>query len=117
MAFLKALQSAEVKVLRVWLDGQHNGGTKGTTINEYPGLEDGGVGTYNDQVLNYYDDFMIDAQKYGVKLMISMHSWNALSGGDTYSKKFGKSGFYTSEAAQQAFDNRIQHGRSPSSSY
>ena len=74
-----------MKVLRVWLDGQSSGSTKvcstfvaekyspyaipqGTTITSYSGLEPDTPGTYNDQVLELYDDFMIDAHEYGIKV-------------------------------------------------
>jgi aryl-phospho-beta-D-glucosidase BglC (GH1 family) len=80
------MQSAGMKVLRVWLDGQSTSTTKGTTITSYPSLETSAVGTYDDTVLNLLDDVMVDANKYGIKLLISMHSWNALSGGDIYGK-------------------------------
>lgn len=41
--------------------------------------------------------------------MISMHSWNALSGGDVYNTIFGTEGFYELENATTAFDNRLRH--------
>ncbi|KZV88563.1 glycoside hydrolase [Exidia glandulosa HHB12029] len=106
---LGGLQKAGMKVLRVWLDGQSSAGTKGTNIDAYPGLEPDNVGTFDDTVLNKLDDFMLDAQKYGIKLMISMHSFNALSGGDVYNKKYGTQGFYENSEAQAAFDARLQH--------
>ncbi|KAG9120029.1 hypothetical protein FRC07_004649, partial [Ceratobasidium sp. 392] len=69
---LSGMQSAGMKVLRVWLDGQSTASTKasGTTITSYPSLETSAVGTYDDTVLNLLDDFMIDAHKYGIKLII-----------------------------------------------
>ena len=75
-----------MKVLRVWLDGQSSGSTKviglflkrkeapdltifqGTQITSYSGLEPDTVGSYNDQVLELYDDFMFDAYSYGIKV-------------------------------------------------
>ena len=38
-----------------------------------------------------------------------MHSFNALQGGDVYSKAYGQSGFYTSNDATSKFDNRLVH--------
>lgn len=87
--------------LGVWLDGQSTAGTKGTTIDAYPGLEPDNIGTYDDTVLSKLDDFMLDAKQYGIKLMISMHSFNALDGGDVYSNKYGKQGFYENSGASR----------------
>lgn len=78
------MQDAGMKVLRVWMDAESTGSTKGTTITSYPALEHAAIGTYDDTVLNLLDAVMVDAHKYGIKLLISMHSWNALSGGDIY---------------------------------
>ncbi|KAH9928591.1 glycoside hydrolase [Amylocystis lapponica] len=94
---LQGLQSADMKVLRVWLDGQ------GTIVCN--GNED----CYNDTVLKRMDNFMVKAESYGVKLLISMHSFNALQGGDVYGKKYGVANFYSQSGPQQAFDARLKH--------
>jgi len=52
---------------------------------------------------------MITAQQFGVKLLISMHSWNALAAGDVYGKKYGTGFFYEQQDAMTAFDNRLKH--------
>lgn len=39
---------------------------------------------YNAQVLNLLDPVMLDARRYGIKLLISTHSWNALSSPDIH---------------------------------
>ncbi|KAH9946937.1 glycoside hydrolase [Amylocystis lapponica] len=111
---LKGLQSAGMKVLRVWLDPEESGSQKGTKLNPHPALEDKGIcngdaSCYDDTVLQRYDAFMIKAQQYGIKLLISMHSFNSLQAGDVYSKKYGVSGFYTQSAPQQEFDARLVH--------
>ena len=62
------------------------GRRKGTDIDGFPGLEDTGIGKYDPTVLNKMDEFMVEAHKYGIKLMISMHSFNSLSAGDAYGK-------------------------------
>jgi len=103
------LQNAGFKVLRVWLDGQSTASTKGTTIQAYPDLEPYQVGVFNDTVLNLVDGLMLNAQKYGIKLMISMHSWNALAAGDVYGKEWGTGYFYEQQPAIDAFDNRLRH--------
>jgi len=103
------MQKAGLKVLRTWLDGQSSRSTKGTNIETFWDLEPNEVGVYNDTVLELTDALMINAQKYGVKLLISMHSWNALSAGDVYGKKWGTGYFYEQSAATTAFDNRLKH--------
>jgi len=103
------LQKAGFKVLRVWLDGQSTGSTKGTKIVSYPDLEPHTPGTFNDTVLELLDGVMINANKYGIKLLISMHSWNALAAGDAYAKWWGTGDFYEVQAAFTAFDNRLKH--------
>eukprot|EP01089_Gocevia_fonbrunei_P016590 TRINITY_DN5181_c0_g1_i1.p1 TRINITY_DN5181_c0_g1~~TRINITY_DN5181_c0_g1_i1.p1 ORF type:complete len:267 (+),score=56.87 TRINITY_DN5181_c0_g1_i1:297-1097(+) len=52
---------------------------------------------------------MVTAHSYGIKLLISMHSFNALEGGDVYGKKYGTGYFYQEQAAQDEFDNRLRH--------
>jgi mannan endo-1,4-beta-mannosidase len=121
------MQSAGMKVLRVWMDAESTGSTKGTTITSYPALEHAAVGTYDDTVLNLLDTVMVDAHKYGIKLLISMHSWNALSGGDIYGQAcrfstsyhsvclrlyiqwYGTGYFYEWANATSQFDNRLKH--------
>ncbi|KAH6994548.1 glycoside hydrolase superfamily [Fusarium venenatum] len=94
-ALLSGLQSAGVKVLRVWLDGQ-SGSPKGTQINPYNALQGSGPGDWDDTVLNRLDTFMVKAHDYGIKLLISIHSYNALE---------GQMDFY----AQNYFKDRISH--------
>ncbi|KAF2851634.1 glycoside hydrolase family 5 protein [Plenodomus tracheiphilus IPT5] len=107
---LEGLQSAGVKVLRVWLDGQ-SGETKGTPIDNFNGLQ--GVdnpSVYDDTVLNRLDGFMVKAHGYGIKLLISIHSYNALEGNrDFYGKSYGTGDFYTNEDAIGYFKERIAH--------
>jgi len=102
------LRRAGVKVLRVWLDGQPSS-VKGTNIRAFPALEPHQIGQYDDTVLNLYDDLMVVARSYGIKLLISMHSFNSLQAGDVYKQRFGEQGFYTNSQATQAFDNRLRH--------
>jgi len=102
------LQSVGVKVLRVWLDGQGSP-TKGTYITPFPSLEPNQVGVYDDTVLNLYDDIMVNANTYGIKLLISMHSFNALQANDVYGQRWGTGYFYENQSAFDAFDNRLRH--------
>ncbi|KAH9941987.1 glycoside hydrolase [Amylocystis lapponica] len=87
---------------------------KGTQTTAVPDLEpssvcNGNESCYNDTVLKRMDNFMVKAHSYGVKLLISMHSFNALQGGDVYGKKYGVDNFYSQPGPQQAFDARIKH--------
>ncbi|KAI0700430.1 glycoside hydrolase family 5 protein [Cytidiella melzeri] len=109
---LDGLQSAGMKVLRVWLDGQSDS-QKGTNINPFPDLEpsqicNGVTSCYNDTVLERLDDFMIDANAHGIKFS-TMHSFNALQAGDVYGQEYGTGYFYEQDAPQEAFDKRLQH--------
>ncbi|KAG8846974.1 hypothetical protein FRB96_001724 [Tulasnella sp. 330] len=107
--YFAALQKAGMKVLRVWLDGQSTSTTKATTITSYPDLETVAPGTFNDQVLNLLDAVMVDAHAYGIKLIISMHSWNALSRPDIYGQWYGTGDFYEQAQPASEFDTRLIH--------
>lgn len=54
---------------------------------------------------------MIKAANYGIKLLISMHSDNTLSGDnlDAYGKIYGTGDFYVNSDAIKATQNRIFH--------
>ncbi|CAI6099504.1 unnamed protein product [Clonostachys chloroleuca] len=105
----EGLQSAGVKVLRVWLDGQ-SGNTKGTEINDFGALEAETPGVWDDTVLNRLDDVMANAHGYGIKLLISIHSYNALdTKADVYGNWYGTGDFYTNTDAIGYFKRRIDH--------
>ncbi|GJE98214.1 glycoside hydrolase family 5 protein [Phanerochaete sordida] len=109
---LSGLQSAGMKVLRVWLDGQSET-QKGTNIRPFPSLEptqvcNGVASCYNDTVLERLDEWFLPARAHGIKLLISMHSYNALPG-DVYGQTYGVTGFYEDADAQAAFDARLRH--------
>jgi mannan endo-1,4-beta-mannosidase len=122
------LQSANVKVLRVWLDGWipklkeeriasmltimkgQSESQKGTDIDTFPSLQGDNPDSWNDTVLNRLDDFMHNANQHGIKLQISIHSYNALSAGnDFYGQWYGTGDFYTSSEAMSHFKDRIAH--------
>ncbi|VUC30816.1 unnamed protein product [Clonostachys rosea] len=106
---LSGLQSAGVKVLRVWLDGQ-SGTVKGTPINNFNSLQGSDPNSWDDTVLNRLDNFMVKAHGYGIKLLISIHSYNALeNNSDFYGKWYGTGGFYTDSNAINYFKARIAH--------
>lgn len=53
---------------------------------------------------------MYKAKGYGVKLMISIHSYNALeANNDFYGQWYGTGDFYTDSNAIQYFKERIAH--------
>ncbi|KAK2612643.1 hypothetical protein QQS21_001259 [Conoideocrella luteorostrata] len=106
---LTGLQSAGVKVLRVWLDDA-SGTVKGTPINGYNSLQGGSPDSWDDTVLNRLDDFMAHAYSYGIKLLVSIHSYNALqANSDFYGKRYGTRNFYTGGQAISYFKDRIGH--------
>ncbi|QRV94694.1 Cellulase (glycosyl hydrolase family 5 protein) [Ceratobasidium sp. AG-Ba] len=81
---LGGMQSAGMKVLRVWLDGQSTASTK-------------------VMITMLYGDTNL------IEYTASMHSWNALSGGDIYGKWYGTGYFYEHSDAISGFDNRLRH--------
>ncbi|KAL4731185.1 hypothetical protein ACLX1H_000146 [Fusarium chlamydosporum] len=106
---LQGLQSAGVKVLRVWLDGQ-SGETKGTPINNFNSLQGSSPTAWDDTVLNRLDKFMVKAHDYNIKLLISIHSYNALEAkNDFYGQWYGIGDFYTNNDAIKYFKDRISH--------
>ena len=61
-------------------------------------------------MLNRLDKFMVKAHGYGIKLLISIHSYNALEGNkDFYGKWYGTGDFYTNKDAIALFKDRIAH--------
>jgi mannan endo-1,4-beta-mannosidase len=61
-------------------------------------------------VLNRLDDFMVKANSYGIKLLISIHSYNALqAANDFYGQWYGTGDFYTDSNAIEYFKERIAH--------
>jgi mannan endo-1,4-beta-mannosidase len=53
---------------------------------------------------------MVKAHSYGIKLSISIHSYNALEGNrDFYGKTYGTGNFYSDMNAISQFKDRIAH--------
>jgi mannan endo-1,4-beta-mannosidase len=53
---------------------------------------------------------MVNAHDYGIKLLISIHSYNALEGNsDFYGNWYGTGDFYTNNDAIDYFKQRIAH--------
>ncbi|KAH6639133.1 glycoside hydrolase superfamily [Boeremia exigua] len=109
VTLLQGLQSAGVKVLRVWLDGQSEA-QKGTQIDTFAPLQGDSPTAWDDTVLNRLDSFMVRAHSYGIKLSIAIHSYNALEGNkDFYGKWYGTGDFYTNADAIKHFQDRMAH--------
>ncbi|KAI8237157.1 hypothetical protein K4K57_008792 [Colletotrichum sp. SAR 10_99] len=103
----EGLQSAGIKVLRVWLDGQSES-QKGSNIDTFNPLQGDSPDAWDETVLNRLDSFMDRAHGYGIKLLISIHSYNALEGNrDFYGKWYGTGDFYTNNDAMAYFKTRI----------
>lgn len=61
-------------------------------------------------MLNRLDDFMANAHTYGIKLLVSIHSYNALAANaDFYGQWYGTGDFYTDANAIGYFKGRIAH--------
>jgi mannan endo-1,4-beta-mannosidase len=84
---------------------------KGTSLTYYQSLETDEPGQWNnDEVLKRLDDVMYNAHQYGIKLLISLHSYNILENkGDFYGKWYGTGNFYTDSNAINYFKQRIAH--------
>jgi mannan endo-1,4-beta-mannosidase len=53
---------------------------------------------------------MNNAKGYGIKLIVSFHSYNALEGNrDFYGKYYGTGDFYTNQQALTYYKNRVAH--------
>ncbi|KAB5578651.1 glycoside hydrolase superfamily [Coniochaeta sp. 2T2.1] len=89
---LQGLQSAGVKVLRVWLDGQPSE-AKGTHIDPFNSLQGDSPDAWDDTVLERLDGFMVKAH----------------GNTDFYGKWYGTGYFYTDSNAIAYFKARIAH--------
>ncbi|KAI0138633.1 glycoside hydrolase family 5 protein [Hypoxylon sp. NC0597] len=113
-AYINDLAQYGAKVVRVWVNQQFGGGhcEKGSKLqNSVPQLETT-LGKFNDQTLDAVDKVVNKLAQKGIKAIISPHDANSLLGDyrkDVYSQKWGKSSFYTSQDAFDAYDRRIEH--------
>ncbi|KAJ7124336.1 hypothetical protein C8R44DRAFT_875387 [Mycena epipterygia] len=74
-------------------------GAEGSTSTEATDVEGGGIGQYDDTMLDKIDQLMVDAHDRGIKLLIGMYDQNALLSPDIYSK---------TDAAITGSNNRIK---------
>lgn len=91
-------------------DPGQQGEVKGTHIDSFNSLQGASPDAWDDTVLKRLDGFMIKAHSYGMKLLVSIHSYNALEGkSDFYGKWYGTGDFYTDSNAINYFKARIAH--------
>ncbi|KZT25900.1 glycoside hydrolase family 5 protein [Neolentinus lepideus HHB14362 ss-1] len=108
-SLFQAMSDAGMKVLRTWVTGLGSG-QKNSDNRAVGDLEHGGLGNYDDTVLNLIDQTMLTAHDYGVKLLIGMYDVNALHSEDAYYRAAGSvNAFYTDSTTIDAFNNRITH--------
>ncbi|KZP08273.1 glycoside hydrolase family 5 protein [Athelia psychrophila] len=107
-SLLSNMQSAGMKVLRTFVQGV--GASQKSSSNIYvPDVEPITIGIYNDTILDAIDQLMVEANSYGIKLLISMYDKNTLAAGGVYNTKYTEEGFYTSSDALVDYNERITH--------
>ncbi|KAJ3223217.1 hypothetical protein HDU81_009316, partial [Chytriomyces hyalinus] len=118
---LKDIAAAGLKVIRIFITG-FGAYNKGTNIaTTYSDIEESGVGSYNDDVLQRIDRLLVNIRdsKLDLKLIICMHdrynldsTWGTCDG---YCQKYVNSdlnNFYKASAdsdVHKDFDRRLQH--------
>ncbi|KAJ3400734.1 hypothetical protein HDU80_006647 [Chytriomyces hyalinus] len=118
---LKDVAAAGIKVIRIFITG-FGAYNKGTNIpTTYSDIEESGVGSYNDLVLQRIDRLLLNIRdsKLDLKLIICMHdrynldsTWGTCDG---YCQKYVNSdlnNFYKASAGSDVhkdFDKRLQH--------
>ncbi|XXG96871.1 hypothetical protein Hte_003162 [Hypoxylon texense] len=113
-SYINDLANYGAKVVRVWVNQQSGDGhcEKGSKLSvKVPQLETT-IGTYNDETLDAVDKVVNKLAQKGIKSIISPHDANSLLGDyrkDVYSDKWGKTKFYTSQDAFDAYDKRVDH--------
>ncbi|KAJ7584792.1 glycoside hydrolase family 5 protein [Mycena floridula] len=100
---LDGMKAAGMTVLRTWVSG-HGAGQKASSNKAVSDVEGGGIGKYDETILNQIDQLMVEAHDRGIKLLIE----NSLKGSDVYNKKYGPYNFHTDSNAISDFDNRIE---------
>lgn len=122
-AVLDAMQSANMKLLRVFMTRVWSG-SNNSSATFVKDIETDTVGTYNDEILTQIDVLASEAHARDIKLIIAMHDRYALGcwQTDAYVHKYGlpvstdcatqvpdSSEFYTNANATADFDNRLRH--------
>ncbi|KZP30326.1 glycoside hydrolase family 5 protein [Athelia psychrophila] len=107
-SLLSNMQSAGMKVLRTFVQGV-DASQKNSSNIYVPDVEPITIGIYNDTILDAIDQLMVEANSYGIKLLISMYDKNTLAAGGVYNTKYTEEGFYTSSDALVDYNKRITH--------
>ncbi|EJU01837.1 glycoside hydrolase [Dacryopinax primogenitus] len=121
---LSKLAASGFTVIRIFIN-QVLANNKSSGNQAYNDVEVGSVGNWDDTVLEAIDSLMVECQSLGLKLIIALHDryslgWDEV---DVYATTYGivpagttgapmvtdATNFYTSTAAQTAFDARITH--------
>ncbi|KZT57367.1 glycoside hydrolase family 5 protein [Calocera cornea HHB12733] len=121
---LSQLAVSGFTVVRIFIN-QVQANNKGSGNAAYNDVETGSVGNWDDSVLQAIDSMMVECKVLGLKLIIALHDRYSLAFDevDVYATTYGivpvgttgapqvtdASNFYTSNAAQKAFDARISH--------
>ncbi|GAA5992473.1 hypothetical protein JCM11641_000833 [Rhodosporidiobolus odoratus] len=124
VAVLDAIKGGGFKVVRIFV-ASVEGNNKGSGNAGVRDLEAGGVGTYDDTILEKIDQLMVECQARGLKLLIALSDRYALGywSTDSYALKLniatsGSSGaqkianaapFYMSTECHGWFDARLKH--------
>lgn len=81
-AYIEAMATDGIKVVRVWVNGQTAGACqKGSLIAaDVPALETAALGEYNNATLDALDGVLVKLEDKGIKALISPHDANSLLG-------------------------------------
>ncbi|EIN10943.1 glycoside hydrolase [Punctularia strigosozonata HHB-11173 SS5] len=109
-ALLQAMSNTGMKVLRTFVSFEA-AGQKNNDSLETNDLEQNGVGTRDDTILNRIDQLMVNAHAVGIKLLIALYDVNWLNSGSVsaYANSYGVEGFYTNPDTINNFYQRITY--------
>ncbi|NUO81891.1 cellulase family glycosylhydrolase [candidate division KSB1 bacterium] len=99
---LDAMNRANLKVLRIFLDTQHE--SHEDPPSDYT-FEDS-IGTYHDKWLVEVDSLMFECHERGIKMIIALANSN---GPEPYERIYGIVGKYSSQGAIDAYKKRFEH--------
>ncbi|KZV91731.1 glycoside hydrolase, partial [Exidia glandulosa HHB12029] len=107
-ALLQSMNAAGMKVLRTFVNGVGTGqkNSSNIAVND---LEPTTIRQYDDTILNKIDQLMVEAHAWNIKLLICIYDKNVLAARGPYKTKYTESGFYTSAAALDDYNQRITH--------
>ncbi|KAI9838131.1 MAG: hypothetical protein M1819_006287 [Sarea resinae] len=108
--WVNEVASVGAKVVRLWVTGSDGSCAKGSQTISMTDVEPT-LGSYNNASLIALDNLLAKLQPLGIKALISPHNANDLSGTycDEYCNTYGAGGFYTTDDAKTAYDNRLAY--------